>query len=167
MNEKNKKYDVLTVASYIIRYSWYWRHRINKNRLLFLLFLLQGKFLSEKNSKLFYDEFYYSPKIWYIEKIFNKISENPKLGISSIVNETDYFLRIDYKTNSIIYDLICKYRDKTENEIKKLIYNSTLWKYLKNKDNSDITKEISVDLIKDYFLTVEGKELINCENIHS
>lgn len=163
----DKKYDVLTVASYIIRHSWYWRHRINKNRLLFLLFLLQGKFLSEKNIKLFDDEFFYSPKIWYIEKIFNKISENPKLGIASIVNESDYFLRIDYKTNSIIDDLIYKYCNKTEKEIRKLIYNSNLWKYLKNKDNSEITKEISVDLIREYFLTDEGKGLINCENIHS
>lgn len=154
------KYNVLTVASYILRYSKAKRFFINYKKLKFLLILLQGKFLVENNVKLFEEKIMFLGHISFdIKEPYEKMCLMG--GLVWIINDSDSFL--DKSTKEVIEFLVQKYsKERSAWRLEQNIFKTILEKERKKDKNWGVfDKELSDDLIKEYFLTDEGQELIS------
>lgn len=143
----------------LVAYKYY-KILLNKTQINKLLFIVYGNFLSKQNHKLFNDD---TPKAWPYGPVFPIV--NKKIDIertpSPLPEEKVKLFMQNTKALDIIIEVVEKYHNCSA-------FKLTSWSHQKNspwydtlfkdgeENNIKWNKEISDDLIKDYFLRWHG-----------
>lgn len=145
-------YDAVDVCNYVINYCNAKKYGISNLKLQKILYFIQAYFLIEKSQKCFINKIVAWGCGPVVPEAYHKFKKYGGCNIYS--SEFGNYNRISKEDKECINKVIEKFRDYSSVDLTNLTLNQAPWI---NAYNRHVIKEITPDLIKEYFAEERGK----------